>query len=57
MAMSGVELDPECKLAYDSVQLGHQYRYVTFKIHDGKVKIDKVKIELLDIFSRAFMIF
>lgn len=43
MAMSGVELDPECKLAYDSVQLGHQYRYVTFKIQDGKVKIDKVK--------------
>jgi hypothetical protein len=43
MAMSGVELDPECKLAYDSVQLGHQHRYVTFKIQDGKVKIDKVR--------------
>ncbi len=42
MAMSGVELDPECKIAYDSVQLGHQYRYVTFKIENGKVRIDKV---------------
>lgn len=39
--MSGVELDPECKIAYDSVQLGHQYRYVTFKIENGKVRIDK----------------
>ncbi len=43
MAMSGVELDPECKIAYDSVQLGHQYRYVTFKIENGKVRIDKVR--------------
>ena len=41
--MSGVELDPECKIAYDSVQLGHQYRYVTFKIENGKVRIDKVR--------------
>ena len=42
MAMSGVELDPECKLSYDETLMGHMYRYVTYKIDDGKVMIDKV---------------
>ena len=42
MAMSGVELDPECKLSYDETLMGHMYRYVTYKIDDGKVRIDKV---------------
>ena len=42
MAMSGVELDPECKQSYDETLMGHMFRYVTFKIDDGKVRIDKV---------------
>ena len=42
MAMSGVELDPECKLSYDETLMGHMYRYVTYKIDDGQVRIDKV---------------
>ena len=42
MAMSGVDVDPECKVAYDETLMGHMYRYVTFKIDDGKVRIDKV---------------
>jgi hypothetical protein len=52
MAMSGVELDPECKQSYDETLMGHMYRYVTFKIDDGKVRIDKVgfsPFKLIDI--------
>ena len=44
MAMSGVDVDPECKTAYDETLMGHMYRYVTFKIDDGKIRIDKVII-------------
>ena len=44
MAMSGVEVDPECKVAYDETLMGHMYRYVTFKIDGGKICIDKVRL-------------
>ena len=47
MAMSGVEVDPECKVAYDETLMGHMYRYVTFKIDDGKIRIDKVNLQSL----------
>ena len=43
--MSGVEVDPECKVAYDETLMGHMYRYVTFKIDDGKIRIDKVTMQ------------
>jgi len=52
--MCGVELDPECKQSYDETLMGHMYRYVTFKIDDGKVRIDKVgfsHFKLMDIKS------
>lgn len=42
MAMSGVELDQECKKIYDEVQSKKKHRYVTFKIDDGKIRVDKV---------------
>jgi cofilin len=42
MAMSGVELDPQCKLVYDEVQSKKKHRYVTFKIDDGKIRVDKI---------------
>ena len=42
MAMSGVELEAECKVVYDEVQSKKKHRYVTFKIDDGKIKVDKV---------------
>ena len=42
MAMSGVELDPQCKVIYDEVQSKKKHRYVTFMIADGKIKVDKV---------------
>ena len=45
MAMSGVELDQECKKIYDEVQSKKKHRYVTFKIDDGKIRVDKVKFE------------
>ena len=44
MAMSGVEVDPECKVAFDETLMGHMYRYVTFKIDGGKICIDKVRL-------------
>ena len=47
MAMSGVDVDPECKTAYDETLMGHMYRYVTFKIDDGKIRIDKVTFFLM----------
>jgi cofilin len=40
--MSGVELDPECKLVYDEVQSKKKHRYVTFKIDEGKIRVDKI---------------
>lgn len=40
--MSGVELDQECKKIYDEVQSKKKHRYVTFKIDDGKIRVDKV---------------
>ena len=42
MAMSGVELEAECKTVYDEVQSKKKHRYVTFMIADGKIKVDKV---------------
>jgi len=42
MAMSGVELDAECKVVYDEVQSKKKHRYVTFMIADGKIKVDKI---------------
>ena len=42
MAMSGVELDAECKVVYDEVQSKKKHRYVTFMIDGGKIKIDKI---------------
>jgi len=42
MAMSGVELEAECKVVYDEVQSKKKHRYVTFKIDDGKIKVDKI---------------
>ena len=42
MAMSGVELDAQCKIVYDEVQSKKKHRYVTFMIADGKIKVDKV---------------
>jgi hypothetical protein len=50
MAMSGVEVDPECKQAFDDVRMGSKYRYVVYKIDEGngktgKIMIDKVKIK------------
>jgi hypothetical protein len=42
MAMSGVEVDPASKQAFEDTMKGHMYRYVTYKIDDGKVRIDKV---------------
>ena len=41
MAMSGVELDAECKVVYDEVQSKKKHRYVTFMIDGGKIKIGK----------------
>lgn len=43
MSMSGVELDPQCKVIYDEVQSKKKHRYVTFMIDDGKIKVDKVR--------------
>jgi len=42
MAMSGVEVDAQCKNIYDEVQLGKKHRYVTFKIDAGKICVDKI---------------
>ena len=42
MAMSGVELEAQCKTVYDEVQSKKKHRYVTFLIADGKIKVDKV---------------
>lgn len=42
MAMSGVELDAECKVVYDEIQSKKKHRYVTFMIDGGKIKIDKI---------------
>ena len=42
MAMSGVEVDPECKQAFDEVRMASKYRYVIYKIDGGKIMIDKV---------------
>ena len=42
MAMSGVELDSECKLVYDEIQSKKKHRYCTFKIDEGKIRVDKV---------------
>jgi len=42
MAMSGVELDAQCKVVYDEVQSKKKHRYVTFMIDGGKIKIDKI---------------
>ena len=41
MAMSGVELDAECKVVYDEVQSKKKHRYVTFMIDGGKIKIGR----------------
>jgi len=42
MAMSGVEVDAQCKTIFDEVQLGKKHRYVTFKIDAGKIRVDKI---------------
>jgi len=42
MAMSGVELEAQCKTIFDDVQLGKKHRYVTFHISEGKIRIDKI---------------
>ena len=42
--MSGVELDSECKLVYDEIQSKKKHRYCTFKIDEGKIRVDKVCI-------------
>ena len=42
MAMSGVELDAQCKVIHDEVQIKKKHRYVTFMIDGGKIKIDKI---------------
>jgi len=42
MAMSGVELEAQCKTVYDEVQSKKKHRYVTFLIADGKIKVDKI---------------
>jgi cofilin len=42
MAMSGVELDSECKLVYDEIQSKKKHRYCTFKIDEGKIRVDKI---------------
>jgi len=42
MAMSGVDLDPPCKVIFDEVQLKKKHRYVTFHISEGKIRIDKI---------------
>jgi len=42
MAMSGVELDAQCKVIFDKVQLKKEHRYVTFHISEGKIRIDKI---------------
>jgi len=42
MAMSGVEVDAQCKQIFDQVQLGKKHRYVTFKIDAGKIRVDKI---------------
>lgn len=41
MAMSGVQLDDDCKVKYDEVQKGHKHRFVTFHIKDDKIRVDK----------------
>ena len=43
MAMSGVQLDDDCKVKYDEVQKGHKHRYVTFQIKDEKIRVDLVR--------------
>ena len=43
MAMSGVEVDAQCKVIFDDVQLRKKHRYVTFHISEGKIRIDKVR--------------
>jgi len=42
MAMSGVEVDAQCKTIFDEVQLKKKHRYVTFKIDEGKIRVDKI---------------
>jgi len=42
MAMSGVEVDTQCKTVYDDVQAGKKHRYVTFKIDNGKIRVDQI---------------
>ena len=51
MAMSGVELDQECKKIYDEVQSKKKHRYVTFKIDDGKIRVDKVSFGNLILYT------
>jgi hypothetical protein len=51
MAMSGVEVDPECKQAFDDTLMGKKFRYVTYKIDSGRIRIDKVRLLLLFLFS------
>jgi len=40
--MSGVHVDESCKQIFDQVKLKKKHRYVTFKIDEGKIHIDKI---------------
>jgi hypothetical protein len=51
MAMSGVEVDPECKQAFDDVRMGSKYRYVVYKIDEGNGKTGKIMIDKVKIFK------
>jgi len=48
MAMSGVEVDAQCKVIFDDVQLRKKHRYVTFHISEGKIRIDKIGVRDAD---------
>jgi len=36
---SGVQVDDECKVAFQDVKLGHKYRYIVFKLTDDLKRI------------------
>lgn len=50
-AILDVEVDPECKQAFDDVRMGSKYRYVVYKIDEGNGKTGKIMIDKVKIFK------
>jgi len=42
MAMSGVDVDNDCKVVFDELQKNNKHRYIIYKIDGGKICIDKI---------------